>query len=55
MLLLDDGWLYDRPGAPPPSDLDVKASRDLEPQYWHRWKSAGAASTWYAGPMPADA
>lgn len=54
MLLLDDGWLYDRPGAPPPSDLDVKASRDLEPQYWHRWKSA-AASTWYAGPMPADA
>jgi hypothetical protein len=41
MLLLDDGWLYDRPGAPPPSDLDVKASRDLEPQHWHRWKSAG--------------
>jgi len=40
-LLLDDGWLYDRPGAPPPSDLDVKASRDLEPQHWHRWKSAG--------------
>ena len=41
MLLLDDGWLYDRPGAPPPSDLDVKASRELEPQHWHRWKSAG--------------
>ena len=41
MLLLDDGWLYNRPGAPPPSDLDVKASRSLEPNYWHRWKSAG--------------
>jgi len=40
-LLLDDGWLYNRPGALPPSDLDVKASRRLEPDFWHRWKSSG--------------
>lgn len=41
VLLLDDGWLYNRPGALPPSDLDVKASRRLEPDCWHRWKSSG--------------
>ena len=40
-LLLEDGWLYDRNGGPPPADLDVRRSRELEPQYWHRWKSAG--------------
>lgn len=39
-LLLRDGSLYDRTGIPP-ADLDAEASRRLEPQHWHRWKTAG--------------
>lgn len=36
-LLLKDGSLYDSPRVPP-SDLDVRASRRLEPQRWKRWR-----------------
>lgn len=39
-LLLKDGWAYGRNGIPP-SDLDVQASREREPQHWHRWKKEG--------------
>lgn len=39
-LLLKDGWLYDNLRCPP-ADLDVAASRQNEPEHWHRWRKAG--------------
>lgn len=39
-LVLTDGWLYDNLRLTP-HDLDVAASRRLEPQHWHRWRRAG--------------
>lgn len=39
-LLLADGWVYFRDDVAP-SDLDVAASRRLEPQAWGRWRRAG--------------
>lgn len=39
-LLLKDGWLYDGL-AFTPHDLNVAASRALEPQHWHRWRRQG--------------
>lgn len=41
-LLFRDGWAYLRDGMSP-YDLDVAASRRLEPQQWARWRSAGGA------------
>jgi hypothetical protein len=41
IVLLRDGWAYDRLDVPP-SDLDLKASRELEPQNWLRWRRAGS-------------
>lgn len=40
--LLRDGSVYDRTEMPP-DQLDVAASRRLEPQRWGRWRSAGGA------------
>jgi hypothetical protein len=40
-LLLKDGWAYFRDDIAP-TDLDVAASRRLEPQMWGRWRAAGA-------------
>ncbi len=40
-LVLRDGWLYDDLRLSP-HDLDVAASRRLEPQSWHRWRRAGS-------------
>ena len=39
-LLFTDGWAYTREDLAP-ADLDVEASRRLEPQYWERWRQAG--------------
>jgi hypothetical protein len=39
-VLLRDGWAYDRLDVPP-SDLNLKASRELEPQRWCQWRRAG--------------
>jgi hypothetical protein len=39
-LLLKDGWDY-RGLEKSPSDLDVSASRRLEPQKWRHWRKAG--------------
>lgn len=39
-ILLDDGWAYRRTDVPP-EDLNVKASRELEPQLWGRWRKKG--------------
>ena len=39
-LLFTDGWAYRREDVAP-SDLDVEASRRLEPQYWERWRQVG--------------
>lgn len=41
-LLFTDGWAYTREDLPP-SDLDVEASRRLEPQYWARWRQVAGA------------
>ena len=41
-LLLRDGWLYDGLEFTP-HDLNVTASRALEPQHWHRWRRQGDA------------
>jgi hypothetical protein len=41
-LLLKDGWEY-RGLEKPPSELDVSASRRLEPQKWRRWRKTGRA------------
>ncbi|KQW49665.1 MULTISPECIES: hypothetical protein [unclassified Roseateles] len=38
--LLRDGSFYNRTDVPP-DQLDVEASRRLEPQRWGRWRSAG--------------
>ena len=40
MILLDDGWAYRRTDLAP-EDLNVKASRELEPQHWARWRKKG--------------
>ena len=40
-LVLKDGWLYDNLSVSP-HDLDVTASRRIEPQHWHRWRRSGA-------------
>lgn len=40
--LLRDGSFYRRAGTPP-DQLDVAASRRLEPQHWGRWRAAGGA------------
>jgi hypothetical protein len=40
-LLLKDGWEYSGLTIPP-EDLDVQASKRLEPQKWHHWKREGA-------------
>ena len=40
--LLRDGTAYKRTDMPP-DQLDVSASRKLEPQEWGRWRSAGKA------------
>ncbi|MCC7053265.1 MAG: hypothetical protein IT355_08335 [Gemmatimonadaceae bacterium] len=39
-LLLKDGWVYFRDEIAP-TDLDVAASRRLEPQQWGRWRATG--------------
>jgi hypothetical protein len=39
-VLMRDGWAYTRTDLPP-TDLDVQASRKLEPQQWVRWERAG--------------
>jgi hypothetical protein len=39
-VLLRDGWAYSRIDVPP-SDLNLKASRELEPQRWGQWRRAG--------------
>lgn len=39
-VLLRDGWACNRQDLPP-SDLDAKASRELEPQRWLRWRRSG--------------
>jgi hypothetical protein len=41
IVLLRDGWAYERHDVPP-SDLNVKASRELEPQRWSKWRRAGS-------------
>ena len=41
LLLLNDGWLYDNLHCAP-ADLDVAASKRLEPGHWHRWKRNGS-------------
>lgn len=38
-LLMKDGWVYFRDEIAP-TDLDVAASRRLEPQQWGRWRTA---------------
>lgn len=40
LVLLRDGTAYDRADVPL-ADLDVKASKALEPQRWSRWESTG--------------
>jgi hypothetical protein len=40
-LLLKDGSAMLQPHLPP-EDLDVRASRELEPQRWGEWRAAGA-------------
>lgn len=40
-LLLTDGWAYLREDVAP-ADLDVAASRRLEPQQWARWRVRGS-------------
>lgn len=37
ILLLKDGWAYTNLRVPP-ADLDVRASRDNEPENWRRWR-----------------
>lgn len=37
ILLLKDGWAYMNLRVPP-ADLDVRASRDNEPNQWRRWR-----------------
>lgn len=39
-ILMKDGMAYTRTDVPP-ADLDVQASRKLEPQHWVRWESTG--------------
>lgn len=39
-LVLKDGWVYDNLSVSP-HDLDVAASRRLEPQHWARWRRRG--------------
>ncbi|TAK85310.1 MAG: hypothetical protein EPO09_20205 [Aquabacterium sp.] len=39
-ILMKDGMAYTRTDVPP-ADLDVQASRKLEPQYWVRWEATG--------------
>ena len=39
-LLFKDGWAYERTTIAP-GDLDVAASRRLEPQQWSRWRLSG--------------
>jgi len=41
-LLLSDGWEYSGL-AGPPEDLNVEASKQAEPQKWHRWRQQGSA------------
>jgi hypothetical protein len=41
-LLLKDGWEYSGLEKPP-SDLDVNASRRMEPRKWHHWRKTGRA------------
>ncbi len=40
-VLFRDGWAYHRLDVPP-SDLNVKVSRDVEPQRWSKWRRAGS-------------
>lgn len=40
-LLLTDGWACSDLTVPP-SELNIEASRRLEPEKWHRWQKAGA-------------
>ncbi len=40
IVLLRDGWAYHRLDVAP-SDLNVKVSRDVEPQRWSKWRRAG--------------
>jgi hypothetical protein len=40
-LVLTDGWARSHLEVPP-SELNVEASRRLEPEKWHRWQKAGA-------------
>ncbi|MDO4683459.1 MAG: hypothetical protein Q4B17_11835 [Lautropia sp.] len=40
VLLLEDGWAYTGLRVSP-ADLDVKASRQHEPDQWHRWRKKG--------------
>ena len=40
-LLLRDGTFYDR-AETPPDQLNVNASRQLEPQHWGRWRAKGS-------------